>query len=207
MSTLMASMPGEIAVRRRSREHEHSHAQNRFAVIPTPVRLNAVEGRTGKGDARWHRPSENLFLGIDHTAIVVGDTEASLRFYRNALGLKVGGESENHGTEQGHLNNVFGACLRITSLRAEAGPGVEFLEYLSPRDGRPIPSDKRANDLIHWQTKLVTVDAGAAARRLFAAKYHSVSSGVIAMPEDEMAFRKSFLVRDPDGHVLQLIEN
>ncbi len=28
----------------------------------------------GKGDPRWQRPTTNLFLGIDHTAIVVSDT-------------------------------------------------------------------------------------------------------------------------------------
>jgi catechol 2,3-dioxygenase-like lactoylglutathione lyase family enzyme len=69
-----------------------------------------------------------MFLGIDHTAIVVGNTDASLSFYRDMLGLRVAGESENYGTEQEHLNNVFGAQLRITSLRAAAGPGIELLE-------------------------------------------------------------------------------
>src|SRR5262249_28948059 len=98
-----------------------------------------------KGDARWHKKSDRLFLGIDHTAIVVSDTEASLAFYRDRLGLKVVGESENYGTEQEHLNNVFGARLRITTLRAAKGPAVEFLEYLTPRDGRPLPPDSRAN--------------------------------------------------------------
>src|SRR6266516_1641446 len=41
----------------------------------------------GKGDPKWHRETQKLFLGIDHTAIVITDTEASLRFYRDALGL------------------------------------------------------------------------------------------------------------------------
>ena len=72
----------------------------------------------GKGDARWHRADGRLFLGIDHTAIVVGDTATSLGFYRDLLGLDVVGESENYGPEQEHLNNVFGARLRITTLRA-----------------------------------------------------------------------------------------
>src|SRR5437667_4457879 len=49
----------------------------------------------GKGDAKWHKNSDRLFLGIDHTAIVVTDTDASLRFYRDLLGLRVAGESEN----------------------------------------------------------------------------------------------------------------
>lgn len=105
-----------------------------------------------KGAAKWHQPNGGrLFLGIDHTAIVVADSERSLSFYRDRLGLKVAGTSENFGFEQEHLNNVFGAHLLITGLRAAQGPGVEFLEYLAPRDGRAIPTDTRPGDLWFWQ--------------------------------------------------------
>src|SRR6266699_2060618 len=104
----------------------------------------------GKGDPKWQGSrrheeagsAEPLFLGIDHTAIVVSDTEKSLAFYRDLLGLRVAGESENYGIEQDHLNNVFGARLRITSLRPPSGPSIEFLEYLAPRDGRPAPESR-----------------------------------------------------------------
>src|SRR5262245_29109101 len=50
----------------------------------------------GKGDPRWQRRGDALFLGVDHTAIVVSDTEASLRFYSELLGLEVKGKSENY---------------------------------------------------------------------------------------------------------------
>lgn len=100
-----------------------------------------------------------MFLGIDHTAIVVGDTDGSLGFYRDLLDMRIAGESENYGIEQERLNNVFGARLRITSMRATAGPGTEFLEYLAPGDGRPYPADARANDLLHWQTRLAVRNA------------------------------------------------
>ena len=130
--------------------------------------LEVLQFPEGKGDARWHQKADRLFLGIDHTAIVVADTEASLLFYRDRLGLKVVGESENHGTEQEHLNNVFGARLRITTLRAAKGPGIELLEYLTPRDGRPAPPVSRANDLWHWQVRLHAADVDAAARAVLA---------------------------------------
>jgi len=159
-----------------------------------------------KGDPRWHRSTNRLFLGIDHTAIVVSDTDASLMFYRDVLGLKVVGESENYGPEQERLNNVFGARLRITTLRAASGPAIEFLEYLSPRDGRPFPLDHRANDLAHWQTRLATVDAGVVARDLRAGKASFVSPGVTSLPEDMLGFTKGLQVRDPDGHVMQVIQ-
>jgi hypothetical protein len=52
--------------------------------------------------------------------------------------MKVVGASDNYGTEHGAiLNNVFGAHLRITALRSSGGPGVELLEYLTPRT-RPV---------------------------------------------------------------------
>lgn len=78
---------------------------------------------------------DKLFLGIDHTAIVVWDTETGIQFYHDLLGMHVAGESENYGTEQEHLNNVFGGRLRITALRGASGPGIELLEYSTPRDG------------------------------------------------------------------------
>src|SRR5499425_2860203 len=111
--------------------------------------LEILQFPEGKGDEKWHRLAKEdagkLFLGIDHTAIVIGDTDESLKFYRDTLGMRVVGESENYGPEQEHLNNVFGTRLRITALRAANGPGVEFLEYLAPRDGRPYPPGEKAN--------------------------------------------------------------
>jgi len=166
--------------------------------------LEILQFPPDKGSAKWHRLSDKLFLGIDHTAIVVGDTETSLRFYRDLLGMRIAGESDNYGTEQEHLNNVFGAHLRITSLRASAGPGVELLEYLSPRDGSAFPPDEHANDVIHRQTVLVTRNTEQAARDLLSAKVSFVSSGVIANQKDELGYRSAFIVRDPDGHAVEL---
>ena len=143
-----------------------------------------------------------LFLGIDHTAIAVGDTARSLRFYRDALGLRVAGESENYGTEQEHLNNVFGAHLRITGLRAPAGPGVELLEYLAPRDGRPAPPDLRANDLAHWQTLLHTSDVAATAARALGAGAAATSPTPIDRADGAFRIKRARLLRDPDGHGL-----
>jgi len=157
-----------------------------------------------KGPEKWHRPSGKLFLGIDHTAIVVSNTDASLKFYRDLLGMRVAGESENYGTEQEHLNNVFGARLKITALRAASGPGIELLEYLAPRDGRPFPRDEKANDLVHRQTILVAQDAEAAGRILAGANVNFVSSGVVVNHTNQLGFSKALVVRDPDGHAIEV---
>jgi catechol 2,3-dioxygenase-like lactoylglutathione lyase family enzyme len=160
----------------------------------------------GKGDAKWHRETQKLFLGIDHTAIVVSDTETSLRFYRDTLGLKQVGESENYGIEQEHLNNVFGARLRITALRAGSGPGVEFLEYIAPRDGRPYPTDAKASDLFQWQTNFISTDMRNAEGRLRTGKFSFISPGVVGLADGQPGFHQGLSVRDPDGHALRIVQ-
>jgi catechol 2,3-dioxygenase-like lactoylglutathione lyase family enzyme len=168
--------------------------------------LETLQFPPDKGPPKWHRGAPDLFLGIDHSAIVVADTEASLRFYRDILGLTVAGTSLNYGTEQEHLNNVFGARLRITSLRGEGGPGIEFLEYLAPGDGRPIPLDLHSNDLARWQTTFDVGDVAAAAMQLERAGFKLASSGIVATPVAELGFAKACLVTDPDGHLIRLVE-
>lgn len=165
--------------------------------------LEVLQFPPDKGPATWHR-ADPLFLGIDHTAIVVDDTERSLQFYRSGLGLDVAGGSENYDVEQEHLNNVFGARLRITTLRASSGPGIELLEYLAPRDGRPAPVDLRANDLAHWQTTLLTNAPERIFDLLRLRVFSLVSPSVVTPPSQRLGFRTAVLVRDPDGHGMRL---
>lgn len=159
-----------------------------------------------KGDARWHSPTDRLFLGIDHTAIVVADTDASLRLYRDTLGMAVAGESENYGPEQDHLNHVFGARLRITTLRAARGPAIELLEYVTPRNGRPYPADSRPTDLWEWTVHLHTGDAQRAAQRIHDAGFRWISPGVQTLATPMSGTSAALMLRDPDGHALMTVE-
>ena len=118
--------------------------------------------------------------------------------------MKVAGESENYGIEQERLNNVFGARLRITGLRAAAGPAIEFLEYLAPRDGRPYPADSKVNDIWHWQIHAITDNLDDAFNMLRLGKTTFVSSGPVALPNKSLGFNEGLLIRDPDGHALLL---
>lgn len=146
-----------------------------------------------------------LFLGIDHTAIIVKDTEAALKFYCDRLGLKVSGESLNYGTEQEHLTNVEGAKMQITSLKTKKdGIGVEFLEYIKPNNGRPFPKDTKSDDLWHWQINFVTENLDDLSDSLN--KNDFVSDGVVAFENEETGFEKAFSVRDADGHMIRISE-
>lgn len=153
----------------------------------------------GKGDPRWQTPAgAAVFRGIDHTAIAVADTDASLAFYRDRLGFRVAGHSLNTGAEQDALNGVHGSRVRITGLRTGSGPGIELLEYLEPRDGRPYPADARANDLVWWSTRLVAGHGG---------RLEQLDAGPVADPPgDELGVDRGLTLRDPDGHALEIVE-
>ena len=158
-----------------------------------------------KGLAKWHQETDKTFLGIDHTAIVVADTDASLRLYRDTLGFKIAGESDNYGTEQEHLNLIHGAHLRITSLRAAEGPGVEFLQYLSPSDGRMAPVDEHANDIVYRATVIETDDASTTVPALREARAGFISPGVVLFQQSSVGYQAGILVRDPDGHAIEVV--
>jgi catechol 2,3-dioxygenase-like lactoylglutathione lyase family enzyme len=167
---------------------------------PDGHNLEVLQFPADKGASKWHAHNGRLFLGIDHTAIVVADTEASLHFYRDLLGMRVAGSSENYGTEQEHLNNVFGARLRITALRAAHGPGIEFLEYLAPRGGRPLPADTQADDLWYWQVNFCSPAPSALESALRDSHVPLLSAGAIELVDAQLGWRKGLLTRDPDGH-------
>lgn len=62
-----------------------------------------------KGNPLWHRPGLQEFVGIDHTATTVRNTDESVRFYRDLLGLTIACGMFNMGVEQEFLDSLSGA--------------------------------------------------------------------------------------------------
>ena len=167
---------------------------------PDGHNLEIIHFPEGKGDPRWQKPSTDLFLGIDHTAIGIANTEHSIQFYTEHMGVNVSGNSENYGSEQEHLNQVFGSRLLITGLRAQKGIGIEFLDYLAPPGGRTYPSGSEATDLWHWHSTLVVADAKQFYQMASQLNLDIISSGLSTFQG-----KATFLLRDPDGHAIQII--
>ncbi len=159
-----------------------------------------------KGNPKWQKPTDKVFLGIDHTAIGSDITTTSLKFYKDILGLKVGGASENYGSEQEHLNQVFGAHLQITGLTTGQGIGVELLDYIAPLGGRQYPATTKANDLVHWHTIIQVNNLTVLYERLIDYGYAIVSQGIVPLSNLGIKATKGLVVTDPDGHVVLLCE-
>jgi len=187
--TLPKSIPGAAGIRA---FYFHDPDDHNLELIWFPK---------GKGQEKWQQTNGKTFLGIDHTAIGVSNSENSHRFYSELLGIEKKGESWNKGIEQAHLNNVESASLHITGYRATQGPGIEFLQYISPGPGKPYPADSRADDIWHWQTTLVVEDAEALFHKLKVKNAVSISKDIVRQRING-ADCKSFILRDPDGHAL-----
>jgi catechol 2,3-dioxygenase-like lactoylglutathione lyase family enzyme len=173
---------------------------------PDGHNLELIYFPKGKGNPKWQQHDGRFFLGIDHTAIGVSQTERSKKFYGELLGVKYKGESFNFGNEQEHLNNVRGASLHISGNSAVKGPGVEFLEYIKPKTGRPYPEDSKADDLIHWETIMVTNDVNALYQKLKSHNVKFLSSAITSIPSRRYGYQKGFYLRDPDGHAIGVFE-
>lgn len=163
--------------------------------------LELIHFPAGKGNPKWQKKSDALFLGIDHTAIAIRRTLPSSEFYENIVGLKIQSQSENYGTEQEHLNQLFGARLLISSLSAKAGIGIEFLDYIAPPGGRPYPENSCPTDAWHWHTVIKVSDIDEMHDKLRDSETDFISKRIITLDT-----KRQFMVRDPDGHALLMTE-
>ncbi len=148
------------------------------------------------GNPKWQErtraaPSDEPFLGIDHTALTVSSTRRSLAFYRS-LGLSIAEETVNTGAVQSRLDGLGAAYVRVTGLRPAgvAGPGLELLAYRPPGRARENPS---VSDLSMQWTTLSAVAPGQAA----------------ANDRDRAPalLKKISAVSDPDGHRFVLVNH
>jgi catechol 2,3-dioxygenase-like lactoylglutathione lyase family enzyme len=174
---------------------------------PDGHNLELIHFPQGKGNLKWQNHGGKLFLGIDHTAIGIESTKTSLQFYKDVLGLNIAGESVNYGTEQEHLNQVFGVRLKITGLTAASGIGLEFLDYIAPPGGRPYPADTKPNDLWYWQTTLKVSGINELYQKLKEQGYLMLPDNPVEIGISDQGGNMGFIAREPDGHYILFVEN
>jgi len=148
------------------------------------------------------KPRDTLFLGVDHSAIVVADTARSIEFYQGLLGMSVAYRSLNRGVEQDRLDGLHDAVVEVTGLapRMNQPPRLELLCYRAPaaRNVRPAPFG--CNDIASTRIVFEVDDFSATLDRLAGAAMTSVG-GEVGAPEGSGA---AALLRDPDAHALLL---
>ncbi len=145
-------------------------------------------------DPKWRErarssASDQLFLGIDHTALSVSSSRRSLAFYRS-LGLCITQQTLNSGPAQSRLDGLAAAHVRVTGLHPSsgAGPGLELLAYRPP--GRSSAQPGATDVSMQWTT------LGAIAPDPAAGNDHASALAPL---------KKISAVSDPDGHRFVLV--
>ena len=157
----------------------------------------------GSGDARWQHKAAggNVTLGIDHSAIAVGDAERSIAFYVEQLGFRVASRHVNRGREQARLDGTRESVVEVVALmpRARETPHLELLAYRTPAPQGERNIGSLVNDRSDRLT-LVVDSLRAIKPRLDAVQAeHSAIPGTRAVVGDA-----GVLLRDPDGHLVLL---
>lgn len=152
----------------------------------------------GSGDPAWQSSqAAGPTLGIDHTAISVGDSDRSVAFYQ-LLGLHVATRGVNRGAEQQRLDDLAGVEVDVVALYAATRtPHLELLGYRRPPGRAATRGDVRAicADRQVWQADAIEALLDALAPAGF--RDALVASGFI----DGATVA---LLRDPDGHLAVL---
>jgi len=138
---------------------------------------------------------------VDHTALAVGSTEASVAFYR-LLGFAPTGSTWNMGPEQTALDDVEEASVTVTQLRGDPlGPALELLEY-SVGSRRSSPAGTTARDIAstHCVISVPVLDPILDNLRSW------TGPKVSARPVGSGEAGRLVALADPDGHRLLLKE-
>jgi catechol 2,3-dioxygenase-like lactoylglutathione lyase family enzyme len=159
--------------------------------------LELIAFPAGAIPPRWQTQSQNVFLGIDHSAVSVSSTATSIAFYEG-LGLNPSAGSLNVGREQALLDDVPNAIVQVTALTAsQATPHVELLCYqgdFDRRGGAQGINDATATRLVLTVANRSTLEAVCA----------RVSGALLSGPELRRDNFYCALLHDPDGHLIRL---
>jgi catechol 2,3-dioxygenase-like lactoylglutathione lyase family enzyme len=110
--------------------------------------LELIAFPPGAGDPRWQSaPADTLFLGFDHSAIVVSNCEKSVTFYEG-LGFSVASRGVNNGPAQEHLDDAPDVLVDVFAMQpaAETTPHLELLGYRDPAV-RSLPQPLHPSDV------------------------------------------------------------
>lgn len=166
-----------------------------------PVEL--IHYPLGVGNPIWQQSSSRLFLGIDHSAIAIADTERSIDFYTRLLGFKLGSKSANTGSAQSRLDCARDVRVVVVALHPESNtpPHIELLHYEQPA-GRPIPAGLKANDVAADRVVLQVHDLPRLTDSLVARNVEFISPGIVNLSRNQRAA----LIKDPTGRLLLLMD-
>lgn len=143
-------------------------------------------------------------IGFFHAGVTVSDMEASLRFYRDGLGLEVRSDAFTGGPEAERIWAMPTKRVRVVFLRVPGSDAlIELFEFegVERHDASARPCDYGAGHLC-----VFVDDAGAVHERLVGMGFRSRGGEVVAISRGPHAGTRAVYMVDPDGYHVELYE-
>ena len=120
---------------------------------------------------------------IESISVPVEDMERSVAFYHGVLGFVQTADREVAGDAYEHLYGVFGARVRIVTLKL-GDETLKLEQFIAPH-GRPMPVDSRSNDRWFQHVAIIVSDMDRAFEWLRAQRVQFASTGPQLLPRME----------------------
>lgn len=147
---------------------------------------------------------EKPLTGLTHVGLGVADMEASLRFYRDALGLETYIDRVADHDYLREVTQVQNENARIVYCRI---PGSDVaLELVEHRGVERTPVQSRLCDPGNTHVGVNVDDIDAVHARLIALGYRSVSPTPVDITAGPFAGLRTCFIRDPDGFLVELAQ-
>lgn len=143
--------------------------------------------------------------GIYHGGITVRDMDASLRFYRDGLGLEVEFDIVANRDYLRVVLDLQFTEMRIAYLRIP-GTTNQFVELLEYRGIESLSAASRPCDHGAGHLCLFVDDVAAMHARLVAMGYHARSAATVDITMGANEGARSCYMLDPDGYAVELFQ-
>ncbi len=88
-----------------------------------------------------------MLKALHHVNLIVSDMEKTKAFYNGILGLPIALETVIEDAEFSRGVGLPNTKVIATFFQLPNNPGlIETFQYVRPADGKPLPTDKKAND-------------------------------------------------------------
>jgi lactoylglutathione lyase len=141
--------------------------------------------------------------GLYHGGITVSDMEASLRFYRDGLGLEVEFDKVLDGSYLPVVLDLKFDHIRAVYLRVPGGVFIELLEY---HGIERLPAESRPSDFGAGHLCLFVDGIDEIVGRLTASGFRARSAGPVDITAGPNQGARSVYMRDPDGYSVELFQ-
>ncbi|QEC50516.1 hypothetical protein FSW04_24995 [Baekduia soli] len=148
--------------------------------------------------------TDGRISGFFHAGVTVSDMEASLAFYRDALGLEVASDDITGGPSAHRIWGMHTEKVRVVFLRVPGSDAlVELFEFY---DLERHPASARPCDFGAGHMCLYAEDLEALHAHLVGLGYRSRGTEVVTIDAGPHTGAKAVYMKDPDGYHVELYQ-